>query len=161
MKKFLNLIWFSILFCMIFCTFACANTESDFDDVTKESETSLTDSEGKTIYSGSASVSFTYNNQTTTKTISAAYLINGVTVNITSGTYEAASDSSDKVVFLVINGGTLNITGEDGANVSITKSGSAAQGGQVSDDYNFYGINSGIVVSGSYSKANIKELLKK
>lgn len=112
-----------------------------------------TDIEG--IYSGSTYVSFKYGNQTTTKLISAAYIIDGVTVNITSGTYASASSSSDQVVFLVINGGELNITGSSEDRVKINKSGSAASGGQVSDDYNFYGINSGIVVSGEGSKATI------
>ncbi len=115
--------------------------------------TETTDISG--ISSGSASVSFVYNNQTTTKTISAAYLIDGVEVTITEGTYASASSSSDQVVFLVINGGKLNITGTSSSHVTITKSGSAASNGQVGDDYNFYGINSGIVVSGSSSSATI------
>ncbi len=61
-----------------------------------------------------------------------------------------------KLFFLVINGGKLNITGTTSSYVQISKSGSAASDGQVDDDYNFYGINSGIVVSGSSSEATIK-----
>ncbi len=114
------------------------------------------DTSGNEIKSGSSSVSFKYGNQTTSKTISAAYLIDGVTVNITSGEYLSASNSSDQVVLLVINGGTLNITGTSSDYVNISKSGSGASNGQVSDDYNFYGINSGIVVSGSSSSATIQ-----
>ena len=113
--------------------------------------TDLKDSNGNTIYSGSAAVSFSGK----TKTISAAYLIDGVTVNITEGEFESASGSSDQVVFLVINGGKLNITGTSSSPVIITKSGSAASGGQVGDDYSFYGINSAIVVAGSSSSATI------
>lgn len=111
----------------------------------------VVDSNGNEITSGSASVSFSG----TTKTISAAYLIDGVDVTITSGMYESASGSSDQVVFLVINGGSLTITGSADKYVGVYKSGSAASGGQVNDDYNFYGINSGIVVAGSGSSATI------
>lgn len=119
--------------------------------------TTLTDTSGNTIYSGSASVSFSSSSSTgSTATLSAAYLIDGVSVEITSGEYASASSSSDQVVFLVVNGGSLKITGTSDNYVKITKSGSAASGGQVGDDYNFYGINSGIVVSGSSSSATIE-----
>ncbi len=114
------------------------------------------DTSGNEITSGSATLSFVYRKQTTTKTISASYLIDGVSVNIESGDYLSASSSSNQVVFLVINGGKLNITGTTSSYVQISKSGSAASDGQVDDDYNFYGINSGIVVSGSSSEATIK-----
>lgn len=120
------------------------------------SSDSIYDTSGNLISSGSASVSFKYGNQTTSKTISAAYLINGVTVNITQGTYQSASNSSDQVVFLVVNGGKLNITGTSSSYVNISKSGSGANNNQVNDDYNFYGINSGIVISGSSSSATIE-----
>ncbi|MCR4562372.1 MAG: hypothetical protein K5694_04130 [Bacilli bacterium] len=132
---------------------ASSEADESSEDVTSTA-TSATDISG--ISSGSASVSFKYGNQTTTKTISAAYLIDGVDVTITSGTYASASSSSDQVVFLVINGGSLTITGTSSSYVEVTKSGSAASGGQVGDDYNFYGINSGIVVAGSGSSATIK-----
>ncbi|MDD4066113.1 MAG: hypothetical protein PHY11_03875, partial [Bacilli bacterium] len=82
-------------------------------------------------------------------------LIDGVEVDITSGTYSSLSSSSNQVIFLVINGGKLVITGSDSNHVTLTKTGSAASNGQVSDEYNFYGINSGIVVSGSASSATI------
>ncbi len=76
-------------------------------------------------------------------------------MEITSGTYASASGSSDEVVFLVVNGGSLTITGTEDDYIEITKSGSAASGGQVGDDYNFYGINSAIVVAGSESTAEL------
>lgn len=114
------------------------------------------DTSGNAISGGTATVSFTYNKQSTSKTISAKYLINGVTVNITSGEYISASGSSNQVVFLVVNGGKLNITGTSSSYVSISKSGSGASGGQVGDDYSFYCINSGIVVAGSNSSATIE-----
>ena len=110
------------------------------------------DTNGNTISSGSATVSFSG----TTKTISAAYLIDGVDVEITSGAYTSESGSSDQVVFLVVNGGSLTIKGSDSVYVGISKTGSAASGGQVDDNYNFYGINSGIVVAGSKSSATIE-----
>lgn len=121
--------------------------DSSSSSVTTSTATTLTDTDGNTIYSGSASVSYKYGNQSTTKTLSAAYLINGVDVEISSGSYSSASSSSDQVVFLVINGGSLTITGTSSSYVEVTKSGSAASNGQVGDDYNFYGINSGIVVA--------------
>ncbi|MCR5078475.1 MAG: hypothetical protein K6B65_00915 [Bacilli bacterium] len=136
-----------------------ASSESSEEASSSASEASSSEATSTStidnISSGSASVSFVYGNQTTTKTISAAYLIDGVDVTITSGTYASASSSADQVVFLVINGGSLTITGTSSSYVSITKSGSAASNGQVGDDYNFYGINSGIVVSGSGSSATI------
>ncbi len=118
---------------------------------TTGSATSLTDTSNNTIYSGTATISF----DGTSKTISAAYLINNTNVTITSGQYESASSSSDEVVFLVVNGGSLTITGTSSDYIEITKSGSAASNGQVGDDYNFYGINSGIVVAGEGSSATI------
>ncbi|MCR4698359.1 MAG: hypothetical protein K5762_03225 [Bacilli bacterium] len=130
-------------------------TEDSSVATSTDTATTLTDTSGNTISSGSATVTFTTGNQSKTATISAAYLIDGVTVNITSGTYASASSSADQVVFLVINGGSLNITGTSSSYVNITKSGSAASNGQVGDEYNFYGINSGIVVSGSASTATI------
>ncbi len=139
-----------------------SSDDKDNDDSSDDKEEDSTfdgkvyDTNGNEIKSGSSKVSFQYGHQTTTKTISAAYLIDGVSVNITQGDYESASSSSDQVVFLVINGGSLNISGTSSTLVNIYKSGSAANNGQVGDDYNFYGINSGIVVSGSGSKASIK-----
>ncbi len=130
---------------------------SSSDTSSQGTATSLTDTDGNTIYSGSKSVTFSSSSASgSTKTISAAYIIDGVTVEITSGEYSSASSSSDQVVFLVVNGGKLKITGTSSSPVKITKSGSAASGGQVGDDYNFYGINSAIVVSGSSSSATIQ-----
>ncbi len=142
------------------CTTTSNNTSSNSSSGESSSSTEEPESSSETtdisgISSGTASVSFKYGNQTTTKTLSAAYLIDGVNIEITSGTYASASSSSDQVVFLVINGGSLTITGSESSPVAITKSGSAASSGQVGDDYNFYGINSGIVVSGEGSSATL------
>ncbi|MBQ7726945.1 MAG: hypothetical protein IJT66_07360 [Clostridia bacterium] len=112
----------------------------------------VTDTNGNAIGSGSATVSFSG----TSKTINAAYLIDGVNVEITSGAYSSESGSSDQVVFLVVNGGSLTVKGSSSSYVGITKTGSAASGGQVNDNYNFYGVNSGIVVAGSKSTATIE-----
>lgn len=136
---------------LIFGIAACSDGD-DGNGTTTTTATTLTDTSGNAISSGSATVTFSG----TSKTLSAAYLINGVSVEITSGEYTSASSSSDQVVFLVVNGGSLKITGTESNKVQITKSGSAASGGQVGDDYNFYGINSGIVVSGSTSSATIE-----
>ena len=91
-----------------------SNSSSVSNEVYSTNSTStskLYDTNGNEIKSGSSKVSFKYGNQTTNKTISAAYLIDGVSVNITSGEYISASNNSDQVVFLVVNGGSLNITG--------------------------------------------------
>lgn len=156
-KKLLVLLSLASIFGMTGCQ-ASSGDSSNTQDNTSDNTTSdkLYDTNGNEIKSGSSQVSFQYGHQTTTKTINAAYLIDGVTVNITSGDYKSASSSSDQVVFLVINGGCLNIEGTTSTLVNVYKSGSAASNGQVGDDYNFYGINSGIVVSGSTSTANIK-----
>lgn len=121
-------------------------------EVIANDPTNLTDTDGNTIYSGSASVNF----NGTTKTINASYLIDGVDVEINSGDYYSSSGSSNQVVFLVINGGSLKINGTSSNYVGIDKSGSGASNGQVDDNYNFYGINSGIVVADSGSTATIK-----
>lgn len=126
-------------------------TSSGTNSSTSTATTSVSTTSIDSISSGSATVSFSGTN----KTISAAYLIDGVNVSITSGTYSSASSSANQVVFLVINGGSLSIVGSSSNYVSITKTGSAASNGQVSDDYNFYGINSAIVVAGSTSSATL------
>lgn len=166
-KSFLILAAFSLVFGLGSCadgdettddtetTDSTDGTDTDGTDDTDDSSsgaTELTDTDGNAVSSGTASISFSG----TTKTLSAAYLIDGVSVEITSGEYASASGSSDQVVFLVVNGGSLTITGSESSPLSIEKSGTAASGGQVGDDYNFYGINSGIVVSGSYSSAVIE-----
>lgn len=135
---------------------SCNVSSSSVKSVASTSETKLYDTSGNEITSGNANVSFVYGRQTTTKTIQAKYLIDGVNVTIEEGDFESSSSSENEVVFLVINGGSLTIEGTSTNYVNIVKSGSEASSGQVDDDYNFYGINSGIVVSGSTSKANIK-----
>ena len=160
MKK--SKLWIPSLAMLLICSGCSSNnsgnqTESSAVETgdTSTTSTKAYDTSGNEIKSGSASVSFVYGRDTTTKTISAAYLIDGVTVNISSGDYISASSNSNQVVFLVVNGGKLNIEGTSSSYVNINKSGSGASNGQVSDDYNFYGINSGIVVSGSTSSATI------
>ncbi len=135
---------------------SCGLSSSSVKSVASTSETKLYDTLGNEITSGNANVSFVYGKQTTTKTIQAKYLIDGVNVTIEEGDFESNSSSENEVVFLVINGGSLTIEGTSTNYVNIVKSGSEASSGQVDDDYNFYGINSGIVVSGSTSTANIK-----
>ncbi len=151
-KAFLFLACIFSAITLVACNDSVSDTSSSSSTTTTTtSTTELTDTDGKTISSGTATISFSG----TSKTLSAAYLIDGVDVAITNGSYASASDSSDQVVFLVVNGGSLTITGTESDMVEITKSGSAASGGQVGDDYNFYGINSAIVVAGSGSKATL------
>ena len=87
--------------------------------------------------------------------LSGAYIIDGVEAEITGGTY--TSSGSDQNVFLVINGGSLKIS-----NAEIVKTGDAStndskRSSDVSDDYNFYGINSVILVVGEGSSAEITD----
>ncbi len=87
--------------------------------------------------------------------LSGAYIIDGVDAEITGGTY--TSSESDQNVFLVINGGSLKIS-----NAEIVKTGDAStndskRSSDVSDDYNFYGINSVILVVGEDSSAEITD----
>lgn len=90
--------------------------------------------------------SCTVNFNGTSVTLSGAHLVNGVSVTVSGGTY--GSTTSDQNVFLVVNGGSLTI---DGA--AITKTGGPV--GEVDDAYNFYGLNSIVVVVGDGSTARI------
>ncbi len=81
-------------------------------------------------------------------TYAGAYVVDGVSATIDSGTY--ASTTDDQVVFLVINGGSLTITGD----VAIKKSGSADFQGR-GDEYSFYGTNSAVVVVGEGSSVSL------
>ena len=87
--------------------------------------------------------------------VSGAYVIDGKSVELTGGTY--TSSDTDQNVFLVINGGSLKIS-----NAKIVKTGDASKSdskrsSDVSDDYNFYGINSVILVVGEESSAEISD----
>ena len=87
--------------------------------------------------------------------LSGAYIIDGIDAEITGGIY--TSSESDQNVFLVINGGSLKIS-----NAEIVKTGDAStndskRSSDVSDDYNFYGINSVILVVGEDSSAEITD----
>ena len=89
-----------------------------------------------------------------TVTLSGAYVVDGIEAVIEGGEWN--SSSTDQNVFLVMNGGSLTLknaaltkTGDAGANDSTRKS-------DVSDDYNFYGINSVILVVGEGSRATVE-----
>lgn len=82
----------------------------------------------------------------TTKSFAAAYLVDACSYTASEGTF--SSSNSDENIFLVINGGELILTG-----VTLNKTGDCVTQG--SDDYNFYGLNSGVVVIGSSSKATL------
>ena len=89
--------------------------------------------------------------------VSGAYVIDGKSVELTGGTY--SSSDTDQNVFLVINGGSLKIS-----NAKIVKTGDASKNdskrsSDVSDDYNFYGINSVILVVGEESSAEISDCI--
>ncbi len=89
-----------------------------------------------------------------TVTLSGAYVVDGTDAVITGGDW--SSSETDQNVFLVLNGGSLTLR-----NASVTKTGDAGENdssrtSDVSDDYNFYGINSVILVVGETSKASIE-----
>ena len=89
-----------------------------------------------------------------TVTLSGAYVVDGIDAVIDGG--EWSSSGTDQNVFLVINGGSLTLK-----NAAITKTGDAGKNdstrkSDVSDDYNFYGINSVILTVGESSTATIE-----
>lgn len=109
------------------------------------------DSSNTSLSQGSATV--TIGNKQVT--LNGAYIVDGVDATITGGTY--TSSETDQNVFLVINGGSLKIS-----NAEIVKTGDASTNdsqrtSDVSDDYNFYGINSVILVVGEDSSAEITD----
>ncbi len=109
------------------------------------------DSSNTSLSQGSATV--TIGNKQVT--LNGAYIIDGVDATITGGTY--TSTETDQNVFLVINGGSLKIS-----NAEIIKTGDASTNdsqrtSDVSEDYNFYGINSVILVVGEDSSAEITD----
>lgn len=79
-----------------------------------------------------------------TQQLSGAYLVDGVAASIDGGTW--ASTTADQNVFLVVNGGSLTITG-----ATITKSGDSSN----EDGCNFYGLNSAVLVVGDGSSATL------
>ncbi|MBQ8120524.1 MAG: hypothetical protein IJ172_07100 [Ruminococcus sp.] len=108
---------------------------------------------GESLSSGSATV--TIGNKKID--VSGAYVVDGKSVELTGGTY--TSSGTDRNAFLVINGGSLKIS-----NAKIVKTGDAStndskHSSDVSDDYNFYGINSVILVVGEESSAQISDCI--
>ncbi len=111
------------------------------------------DSANTALTSGSATVSI----GSTSIDLSGAYVVDGVDAVINGGTY--SSTGTDENVFLVINGGSLTIS-----NAEITKTGDAGESdstrtSDVSDDYNFYGINSVVLVVGEGSSAALTDCI--
>lgn len=130
----------------------CASTVAGSGSTSSTSSTAA--ASGSTSIDGISAGTYTATFDGKQVTLSGAYLIDGVSVTVDSGTY--ASATSDQAVFLVVNGGSLTVTG-----ATITKSGDATansqqNSGDVSDDYNFYGLNSAVVVVGEGSSATIK-----
>ncbi|MCG2797208.1 MAG: hypothetical protein L6367_01565 [Cellulomonas sp.] len=122
---------------------------------TASSTTSTSTSSTTSTTTGLSSGSYTATFDGTEVTLTAAYLVDGEDVTIDAGTY--ASAVADQAVFLVVNGGSLTIAGS-----TITKSGDASSSDatrttDVSDDYNFYGLNSAVVVVGEGSTVTIED----
>lgn len=79
-----------------------------------------------------------------TQQLSGAYLVDGIAATIDGGTW--ASTTADQNVFLVVNGGSLTITG-----ATITKTGDSSN----EEACNFYGLNSAVLVVGDGSSATL------
>lgn len=127
----------------------CAATTTS----TTTSTATTTTAAATTTIDGVTSGSYTATFGDKRVTLNGAYLIDGTEVTIDSGTY--ASTTADQAVFLVVNGGKLTVTG-----ATIEKSGDASSSseqnsGDVNDSYNFYGLNSAIVVVGEGSSATV------
>lgn len=151
-------------------TTAAATTTAAEVETESEAEVTSTETQAETVSAGvsdiqileasadntvlsSGSATVTIGNKSID--LSGAYIIDGVDAEITGGTY--TSSESDQNVFLVINGGSLKIS-----NAEIVKTGDAStndskRSSDVSDDYNFYGINSVILVVGEDSSAEITD----
>lgn len=115
-----------------------------------EASASSTDATAATSATSVDASSLTAGSYTTTVdgqevTYQAAYLVDGVDAVIDGGTY--AATEADQVVFLVVNGGRLTVTGS----ATIAKTGAASETdeqrpGDAADTYSFYGLNSAVVV---------------
>lgn len=139
-----------------------SSDETDSSDDTTSVSTSDTAgiSDIKILEAESSNTSLSQGSATVTignkqVTLNGAYIIDGIDATITGGTY--TSTETDQNVFLVINGGSLKIS-----NAEIVKTGDASTNdsqrtSDVSDDYNFYGINSVILVVGENSSAEITD----
>lgn len=139
---------------------ACSTGTEETSD-TASSDLIATTAEVSTAGSASAaSTELTGGSYTTTIdgkqiTYHAAYLVDGIDAVLDGGTYE--SETADEVVFLVVNGGSLTVTG-----ATVSKSGDASSSddqrtADVSDAYNFYGLNSAIVVIGDGSSVTVDD----
>ncbi len=171
MRKGRNILLALALCLMAFQLFGCSSSSTEEevveDDSTEEAnveedetigasediEILETSSEDVTVSEGSVTV--TIGNKTIE--LSGAYVIDGEDVVIEGGTY--SSTTSDQNVFLVVNGGSLTIS-----NATIEKTGDASgsdseRSQDVSDDYNFYGLNSVILVVGEDSSATITDCI--
>ncbi len=128
---------------MIFSLSGC-QTSTNADPATDSSK-----KESTALSSGSVTLEI----EGKTVSFSGAYVVDGIEAEINGGTYE--STGADQNVFLVINGGKLTLN-----DVTINKTGEATQSDSsrsqdVSDSYNFYGINSVVLVIGENSVAQI------
>lgn len=138
------------------------SSETETEDTSTEEETSKNDVGASEISIKEASPDNTQLTSGTyevtignkTVTLSGAYVVDGIDAVIDGGEWN--SSETDQNVFLVINGGSLILK-----NAALTKTGDAGKNdstrkSDVSDDYNFYGINSVILTVGEGSKATIE-----
>lgn len=156
MKNYKILTIISLLATLTFIFTACGSTNTKETTATTASTTKLA-SKTTTASSISATASkdstalssgsYTGTIGNTKVTLKSVYIVDGINATINGGTYNCSS--SDQVVFLVVNGGSLTIK-----NATINKTGNGTA--YNSDYYNFYGVNSAIVVIGKNSSATIQ-----
>lgn len=146
MKKSLSIL---LMMALLASSAGCSSTNTTKSTTTSEKTTTKTKVKNTKLASGT----YTTTIGGTEVTYNAAYIVDGIDATISSGTYKSAT--ADQCVFLVVNGGSLTISDS-----TIDKSGDASTSDStrtqdVSDTYNFYGINSAIVVVGENSSASI------
>ena len=147
----------------IFLVACKSDTDDETEDTGSSSSTSATSVSGggnssSTITpscsdSSANSITYSFTNASgVTVTYYAKYLIDNTTASYDSTTLSRVDcSSSNEIAFLVVNGGSLTLTG-----VTINKTGDGAETSSISGDaYNFYGINNAVFVLGSDSTATL------
>ena len=120
----------------------CATSESDTADTSEAGA----GEQKMSMALAAGSVTATIDGKSVT--YKGAYVVDGISVEVTAGTFESSGE--DEAVFLVVNGGSLKIDG----NILVNKTGAENFSGR-GDEYSFYGINSAVVVVGEGSSVSV------
>lgn len=139
---------------MMVSTLGLSACGSSSDDSADEEETVSIPAEASADNTELSAGSWTGTIGGTEVTLEGVYVVDGIDATIEGGTWE--STTADQTVFLVVNGGSLTIKDALIKKSGGGESGSADAGGQGSDAYNFYGLNSAIVCVGDGSTVSIE-----